>query len=126
MGTTPAGFPYPEPTDDLRDGAAAIQALAEAVPWVQVGEVTTSYTSLQPSNHTTVALTFPEAFPEVPPFVNATKRVVVAGSGKVIVSAVQNVTATGASIVLTNFGTIAETATGVRIQWVAIGAQASA
>lgn len=38
MGTTPGGLPYPEPTDDLNDGAAAIQALAEALdpmtlPW---------------------------------------------------------------------------------------------
>lgn len=31
MGTTPNGLPYPEPTDDLRDGAGAIQALAEAL-----------------------------------------------------------------------------------------------
>lgn len=31
MGTTEGGLPYPEPTDDLRGGADAIRALAEAV-----------------------------------------------------------------------------------------------
>lgn len=31
MGTTTAGLPYPETTDDLREGAEAIQALAEAL-----------------------------------------------------------------------------------------------
>lgn len=31
MGTTTNGLPYPEPTDDLRDGAGAIEALAEAL-----------------------------------------------------------------------------------------------
>src|SRR6478752_5736603 len=30
MGQTPLGFPYPEPTDPVADGAAAIESLAEA------------------------------------------------------------------------------------------------
>lgn len=31
MGTTTTGLPYPEPTDPVADGAAAIRALAEAI-----------------------------------------------------------------------------------------------
>lgn len=31
MGTTPTGLPYPEPTDPVAQGAAAIKALAEAI-----------------------------------------------------------------------------------------------
>jgi len=31
MGTTPTGLPYPEPTDPVAGGAAAIRALAEAL-----------------------------------------------------------------------------------------------
>jgi hypothetical protein len=31
MGTTLHGLPYPEPTDPVADGAAAIEALAEAI-----------------------------------------------------------------------------------------------
>lgn len=31
MGTTTRGLPYPEPSDDLRDGANAIKALAAAL-----------------------------------------------------------------------------------------------
>lgn len=31
MGTTPSGLPYPEPTDPVAAGAAAIESLAEAV-----------------------------------------------------------------------------------------------
>jgi hypothetical protein len=31
MGTTPAGWRYPEPTDDLRNAAAALRALAEDI-----------------------------------------------------------------------------------------------
>lgn len=31
MGTTPSGYPYPEPSDFVADGADAIRALAEAI-----------------------------------------------------------------------------------------------
>ena len=35
MGTTVGGLPYPEPTDPIAQGAAAIRALAEAIDLTQ-------------------------------------------------------------------------------------------
>lgn len=39
MGTTTHGLPYPEPTDPVADGAAAIKALAEALDALKVNRV---------------------------------------------------------------------------------------
>ena len=39
MGTTAGGMPYPEPTDPVAQGAAAIKALAEAVDSTPLGIV---------------------------------------------------------------------------------------
>lgn len=61
MGTTTAGLPYPEPTDPVANGAAAIKALAEAVarPWV--GMVTAPWSNAAPGT-----IPFPTATRTIP------------------------------------------------------------
>jgi len=63
MGTTPNGLPYPEPTDPVAQGAAAIKALAEAVdPRVGARAIATgqaTLTSITPNTLATLAVSFP-------------------------------------------------------------------
>lgn len=120
MGTTDSGMPYPEPSADLRLGADDIKALAQAVPFIQQGQVSASYSGLASFGHYTQAVVFPVPFPSPPTFVDAQKKAVITGSGAVMVSAITSVTATGCNIILTNLSATAQTASNVPLGWVAI------
>jgi hypothetical protein len=64
MGITSGGLPYPEPTDPIADGAAAIRALAEAIDATrQTGSVVASGVSPNTGAYT---VTFPKPYSAAP------------------------------------------------------------
>lgn len=117
MATTTGGLPYPLPTDDLRLGAAAIEALATALggtPFFQAGTVSISYGS---AAFATAAVTFPKAFKAAP--------LVLAGYGGGQTSPRTIATASGVSasgFTATIMTADGSTHTGTRaVNWIAFG-----
>lgn len=117
MPMTTGGLPYPAATDDLRDGAAAIQALAQALggtPLFQSGTVSISYGSAASA---TAAVTFPQPFAAAP--------LVLAGYGGGQTSPRTIATASGVSasgFTATIMTADGSTHTGTRaVNWIAFG-----
>lgn len=117
MPTTAGGLPYPAATDDLRDGAAAIQALATALggtPLVQTGTVDVAYGA---TSAATAPVTFPQAF-AAPPIVVA--GIASGSTSPRSLAAASAITATGftAGLMTADGGNSGTTRT---VAWVAVG-----
>ena len=122
MGTTPKGFPYPEPTDPVAAGADAIKALAQAID-THVGRVasgavtvTGDGTSVNPG----AAVTFPAGRFTANPRVIAE---VVGGSNVNLAGVSTGITTTGCTVFafLRAGGAIAN-GTNVTVNWIAVQA----
>lgn len=83
MGTTANGLRYPEPSDPIAAGAAAIQALAEDL---RIYANATTYPAGS-SNPGTVTVTFPVGLFTAPPRVITSARNPYASSGLASISA---------------------------------------
>jgi hypothetical protein len=97
-GTTPSGLPYPLPTEPVRDGAAAIQALAVAVDRYASApfcRVTLANAALPGSGATGWGCTAEIADPSGA-LVAAPAGITVAKAGIYVVTFTPNITGTGA------------------------------
>lgn len=117
MGQTARGFPYPEGTDPVSQGAAAIKKLAEAlqanVGRMRFGSVVVPVPS-PASNFASVKVTFPaDSFTAAP-------RVFVTPQTSGYISGAYQVTATGFTAFHRQFTNTAAT-TAVTTMWLAVG-----
>jgi hypothetical protein len=105
MGTTPNGFPYPEDTDVVQQGAQGIKALATAVDTRARASAAGSVTIAVNTSTTAFskAVTFPPGRFTTPP------AVVASVSMSWYVASVSGVTATGCTITIRNVTTGTET-----------------
>src|SRR6185312_5842146 len=109
MGTTASGYPYPEDTATVAQGAQSVKSLATAVE-TRVRANAAGQVSISVNTSTTLfskAITFPAGRFKTPSIVVATS------SHSWWVAMAANVTATGCTIYLRNVTTGKETATRV-------------
>ena len=99
MGTTPSGYPYPEPSDAVAQGADAIKALALAVDGA-AGKSASGTVQIKLTNAATgqMAITFPPGRFTAAPLVVATP----VGSFLYCAAVGAPVTAAGCNILLFN------------------------
>lgn len=115
MGVTNFGYPYPESTDPVAQGAAAIQALATAVNTI-AGVRAQGMNTITFNNDlsASVSLTFPvNRFPT-----GSTPRVVTSPGNALYLTGAQNVTETGVTLVARHITNTAQTST-VSVSWIA-------
>lgn len=126
MPTTDKGFPYPENTGAVADGAGAIRALAEAVdltmPFIAYGSVLFTGTDIPPNGAITFDATFPEGIFLGPPVCWAIKSGYVVGSTTMMADMVDEITADGCRVTIRNRGATDATFVNVPFTWFAMRA----
>lgn len=125
MGTTTFGLPYPEPTDPVAEGAAAIRELAEAVN-IKLPALNNSHAAIkiQGSNNSilstnasgTARITFPSAYGTPPLFVCND-----AYAGWSFITILMAITATYADVQCRYLDNAAIASGTVVVSWIAIG-----
>ena len=102
MATTPEhGWPTPDNTDRVADGASAIRALGDAIdgdlPFIYTATGTVG--SVAPGNDATQTITFPASY-----FASAPRVVATANTGGLAVCMVSAVSASSVTIRVANIG----------------------
>jgi hypothetical protein len=102
MATTPEhGWPTPDNTDRVADGASAIRALGDAIdgalPFIYA--TTGTVGTVAPGNDATQTITFPASY-----FASAPRVVATANTGNLAVCTVTSVSAASVTIRVTNIG----------------------
>lgn len=116
MGTTSRGYPYPEPTDPVSQGAAAIQALANAVN-TRAGSAAAGTVQITGSNSALgfATVTFPANRFNAVPFVTGS-----ANSGFWIVFRSGGASATAATIGIRYNTNASQGTISQQVDWIAI------
>jgi hypothetical protein len=117
MGTTASGYPYPEDTDLLAQGAQAIKALANAAePRAGQSAAGTAQVTINGQSIASAAVTFPVGRFTAAPNVTAAA---VGGAGAWTSGMVSGITATGCVVWVRNFSGSAGGSTPLPCCWVA-------